>query len=114
MACLELFGLASYTVEQSTKEIGIRKVLGASVANIVFLLTQSFTRWILLANLIAGPLAYLGLQKFWLSSFPLRTGISLWIFVAVGVASLLIALLTVGFQSIRTALSNPADSLRLE
>jgi putative ABC transport system permease protein len=114
VACLGLFGLASYIVEQSTKEIGIRKILGASVASIVFLLSQNFTRWVLIGNVFAWPLSYLFMQKFWLSNFPSRIAISVWVFVAVGSVSLLVALLTVSLQSIKAALTNPADSLRAE
>ena len=114
VACLGLFGLASYTVEQSTKEIGIRKVLGASVPNIVFLLSKNFTRWVFVANVVAWPLSYFILQKFWLENMPVRITLSLWVFVSVGLLSLLIALLTVGLQSVRAALANPADSLRIE
>ncbi len=114
VACLGLFGLSSYTVEQSTKEIGIRKVLGASVPNIVFLLSKNFTRWVFAANVVAWPLSYFILQKFWLSNFPFRITLNLWIFISVGLLSLLIALLTVGFQSVRAARANPADSLRTE
>ncbi len=114
VACLGLFGLASYTVEQSTKEIGIRKILGASVTSIVFLLSQNFTRWVLVGNVIAWPLTYLIMQKLWLSNFPIRVAISVWVFVAVGSVSLLVALLTVSLQSIKAALTNPADSLHAE
>ena len=114
VACLGLFGLASYTVQQSTKEIGIRKVLGASTSNIVLRLSKIFLRWVLLANIIAWPLAYYIMTVHWLRRFPFRIGINPLLFVGAGILSLVIALLTVGVQSIRAAVANPIDSLRME
>ena len=113
IACLGLFGLASFTSEQRTKEIGIRRVLGASVSGIVILLTKEFTKWVLIANLVAWPIAYFALNK-WLQSFAYRTNIALLTFFLATLISLLIALLTVSFQALRTASANPADSLRYE
>jgi len=113
IACLGLYSLATFVVEQKTKEIGIRKVLGASLANIVSLLTRDFIRWILLANLIAWPVAWLAME-FWLQNFAYQAGLTLWPFLASGVAALMIALLTVSWQTVRAATANPVESLRYE
>ncbi len=113
VSCLGLFGLASFMALRRTKEIGIRKVLGASISGVVVLLTKEFSKWVLIANAIAWPLSYLALSG-WLREFPYRTDIKLWIFLGTGLMTLLIALLTVSYQSLRAALSNPADSLRYE
>ncbi len=113
IACLGLLGLASFTAEIRTKEIGIRKVLGASVTGIVLMLSKQFTRWVLMANLIAWPLAYLFMNR-WLENFAYRTGISLWTYLFSGGIALLIALLIVSYQCIRIATANPVDSLRYE
>jgi putative ABC transport system permease protein len=113
IACLGLLGLAIFTAEQRTKEIGIRKVLGASVTSILTLLSKDFLKLVLLANLIAWPLAWWGMHQ-WLQDFEYRISISLWIFVLVGVAALLVALLTISLQAMRAALSNPVNSLRSE
>jgi putative ABC transport system permease protein len=113
VACLGLFGLASFTAAQRTKEIGVRKVMGASVAQIVQLLYRDFVKLVLLANVVALPLAYLGLRK-WLENYPFSTTLQWWMLAVPGVAVLGVALLTVSIQSIRAALANPADSLRSE
>ena len=113
IACLGLFGLASFTAEQRTKEIGVRKVLGASVPGIVMLLSKEFTKWVIVANLIAWPVAYLILRN-WLQDFAYRTNLAWWIFVGSGVLALVVALLTVSFQAIRVAFTNPANALRYE
>jgi putative ABC transport system permease protein len=113
IACLGLLGLASYTAETRTKEIGIRKILGASVSGIIVMLSKQFTRWIILANVIAWPLAYYFMDK-WLDNFAFRTGIGIWTFVLSGASALVIALLIVSYQCIRAATANPADSLRYE
>lgn len=113
IACLGLFGLIAYTTEQRTKELGIRKVLGASISGIVFMLVKEFTRWVVIANIIAWPAAYFFMDK-WLEDFAYRIDITLWMFVFSGVTALLIALLTVGFHAIKTALANPVTSLRYE
>jgi putative ABC transport system permease protein len=110
---LGLFGLASFTAEQRTKEIGIRKVLGASEGNIVVNLAGDFSKWVLAANVIAWPVAYFAMHK-WLQNFAFKTDIGLWVFVLSGALSLAIALITVGFQSIKAAIANPLDSLRYE
>jgi putative ABC transport system permease protein len=113
IACLGLFGLISFATEQRTKEIGIRKVLGASVQGIVGLLITKFIKWVLMANIIAWPLAYFAMNK-WLQNFAYRTDMSIWIFIISGLTALAIALLTVSYQSIKAATANPVDSLRYE
>jgi putative ABC transport system permease protein len=113
VACLGLIGLTSLAVAKRTKEVGIRKVLGASVANIVALFTGDFARLILIANLLAWPAAYLIMRR-WLQDFSYRIDISIWYFIAAGAAVLGISLLTVSFQSIRAALADPVKSLRYE
>ncbi|MGD8538476.1 MAG: ABC transporter permease [Candidatus Aminicenantes bacterium] len=113
IACLGLFGLASYTAEQRTKEIGIRKVLGATISGIVKLLIKEFSRWVLLANVIAWPLAYFAMKK-WLQGFAYRTSIALYIFVLSATIALAIALLTVSYQALRAAKTDPINSLRYE
>jgi putative ABC transport system permease protein len=113
IACLGLFGLASFTTEQRTKEIGIRKVLGASVSGIVAMLSRDFLKLVMLANLIAWPLAWWGMRQ-WLQDFAYRTPISWWIFGLAAVLALLIALLTVSFHAFRAAISNPVQALRNE
>lgn len=113
IACLGLLGLAAFITEQRTKEIGIRKVLGASVPEVVALLSGQFMRWVLIANVIAWPLAYYVMNN-WLKNFAYRMDISVWIFVASGVMALVIALLTVSLHAIKTATANPVESLRYE
>jgi ABC-type antimicrobial peptide transport system permease subunit len=113
IACLGLFGLAAFMAEQRTKEIGVRKVLGASVASIVTLLSADFLRLVLLAILLATPIAWY-VTNLWLENYTYRINLSWWIFVFAGTIAILIALLTVSFQSIKAALVNPANSLRSE
>lgn len=113
ISCLGLFGLASFTAERKTKEIGIRKVLGASTPGISLLLSKEFVKWVLLANIIAWPVAYYFMSK-WLQNFAYRAHLSVWIFILSGLAALVIALLTVSFQTIKAATANPVDSLRYE
>jgi putative ABC transport system permease protein len=113
IACLGLFGLAVFSAERRTKEIGIRKVLGASGPQIFILLSKEFVRWVLLANIIAWPIAYFAMNK-WLQSFAYRTQIGTVAFLLSSGAALLIAWFTVSFQSIRSACTNPAVSLRYE
>ena len=113
IACLGLFGLTSFFSEQRTKEMGIRKVLGASVTGIIFLLIKQFSRWVLLANLFAWPVAYFVLNR-WLENFAYRTNLALWIFIFSGVISLIITLLTVSYQAIKTATLNPVNTLKYE
>jgi putative ABC transport system permease protein len=113
IGCLGLVGMASYTTEQRTKEIGIRKVLGASTGIIIRMLSKEYILLVAIGNLIAWPTAYLMMRR-WLDNFAYRTPLTLWIFLAATVLSLIIALGTVSYQSIRAALSNPATSLRYE
>lgn len=111
VSCLGLFGLATFTTEQRVKEIGVRKVLGASVSSIVTLLSKDFVKLVLIAILIASPLAWWASYN-WLQDFAYRIDIQWWVFALAGLLALTIALLTVSFQSIRAALMNPVKSLR--
>ncbi|MFN0033879.1 MAG: ABC transporter permease [Saprospiraceae bacterium] len=113
LSCFGLFGLISFTVRQRAKEIGIRKVLGASVAGITGLLAKDFLKLVVLAILIASPVAYY-FMNLWLADFAYRIDIEWWMFVAAGSAAVAIAFLTVSFQSVRAALANPVESLRSE
>jgi len=113
IACLGLFGLATYMAEQRTKEIGVRKVLGASVRNITAMLSKDFVKLVLIAAVIAFPLAWWAMHL-WLQDFAYRINISWWIFIVAAVIAFLIALVTVSFQAIRAAVANPVDSLRDE
>ena len=113
IACLGLFGLVSFMTEQLTKEIGIRKVLGASVTGIVGMLTKDFTKLVLFANIIAWPIAYFAMDKL-LQYFAYRINLDWWIFLLAGVLALVIALLTVSYQAIRAAIANPVETLRYE
>jgi len=113
IACLGLFGLASFTAQKRTKEIGIRKVLGASVPKITYLLAKEFIKWVIAANLIAWPVAYYGMSK-WLQNFAYHTNLSIQIFIFTTFIAIFIALLTVSYQTVRAAVANPIDSLRYE
>lgn len=113
ISCLGLFGLASFAAEKRIREVGIRKVLGASVQSIVTLLSGNFLKLVIIANLIAWPVAWYVLSN-WLEDFAYRVDISWWVFAVTGLVSILIALATVSFQAIRAAISNPVKSLRSE
>jgi putative ABC transport system permease protein len=113
IACLGLFGLATFTAQQRRKEIGIRKVLGASVSAIVAMLSKDFLKLVLVANILAWPLAWYGMHQ-WLQDFAYRTSISWWIFALAGALAIIIALVTISFQAIKAAISNPVKSLRNE
>jgi putative ABC transport system permease protein len=113
VGCMGLFGLAAFSAEQRTKEIGIRKVLGASVMSIVAMLSKNFLKPVLIASVIAFPVAWFLMNK-WLQDFPYRVNISWWIFGIAAIAALVIALITVSFQTIKAAISNPVKSLRAE
>ena len=113
ISCLGLFGLASFVAEQRTKEIGVRKVLGATIRNLWMLLSKDFVKLVIIALIIATPIAFYMMSQ-WIQKFAYRTEISWWIFVAAGFGALVITLLTVSFQSIKAALSNPTKSLRTE
>jgi len=113
VACLGLFGLATFTAEERTKEIGVRKVMGATAANIVLLLCKEFAKWVLVANVVAWPVAYFIMSK-WLQNFAYQTSVGLWPFVLSAVLALLIALFTVSYQSIKAAITDPVECLRYE
>ncbi len=113
VACLGLFGLSIYTAERRKKEIGIRKVLGASVSQVTRMLSKEFLKLVFIASLIAFPVAWWAMQK-WLQSFAYRINISLWVFAVAGLLTILIALITVSFQAIKAAVANPVKSLRAE
>ncbi len=113
IACLGLFGLAAFTAEQRTKEIGVRKVMGASVLQIVALLSRDFTKLVIISCFIACPLSYLAMNK-WLENFAYRTSINFWIFIAAGGLALIIALITVSVQTLKSAHSNPVEALKYE
>ena len=113
ISCLGLFGLVTFSAERRVKEIGVRKVLGASVSNIVMMLSKDFVRLVVFSIIIAIPIAYLFMRE-WLFQFAYRIDLSIWIFVSAAVISLLVAWITVGFQAFRAAISNPVNSLRTE
>lgn len=113
IACLGLFGLASFLSEQRTKEIGIRKVLGASTRSVVTLFSKEFVKWIIISNIIAWPIAYFAMNK-WLQNFAYRININIWFFIASGFVALVISILTVSYHATKAALTNPVDSLRYE
>ena len=113
ISCLGLFGLSAYTAERRTKEIGIRKVLGASVANVTGLLSREFLQLVFISSLIALPIAWWSMKS-WLNNYSYRVSISWWVFAAACVVAMLIALMTISFQSIKAALANPVKSLRSE
>ena len=113
IAYLGLLGLSSFSIERRIKEIGIRKVLGASISGITFMLIKEFTKLVLIANLIAWPAAYIVMNN-WLKDFAFRININLWILISSGIIALLIALLTVGFHAVKAAAANPVKSLRYE
>jgi len=113
ISCLGLFGLAAYTAERRTKEIGVRKVLGASVGNITTLLSKDFLQLVFVSCLVAFPLAWWMMNN-WLQKYKYRIDISWWIFLAAGISAILIALITISFQSVKAAIANPVKSLRTE
>jgi len=113
IACLGLLGLAAFSCRQRTKEIGIRKALGASLPKILFMLLKEFNKWVLLANLVAWPLAYLAMSNM-LRLYAFRISLSAWDFFLAGIAVLLAATATVSFEAVKTARANPVDSLRYE
>lgn len=113
VACLGLFGLATFLAEQRTKEIGVRKVLGATVPSILLLLSKEFIKWIILANIIAWPFAYYFMNQ-WLEDFAYRIEISWWLFVLAGITTLVVALMTVSYKSFKAATANPVEALKYE
>jgi putative ABC transport system permease protein len=113
IGCMGLFGLAAFSAEQRIKEIGIRKVLGASVLNITAMLSKTFLKPVFIASLIAFPIAWWAMNN-WLEDFEYRVTISWWVFLIAGVTALIIAMITVSFQAIKAALTNPVENLRSE
>jgi len=113
IACLGLFALATFTAEQKSKQIGIYKILGASVSKIIFSLVKEFTKWVVIANIIAWPFAWF-FSDMWLNSFAYRTEISIWIFIVSGSSALLIAVITVGFQAYKAAIASPINAIKYE
>ena len=113
VGCLGLFGLAAFTAEQRTKEIGIRKVLGASISGIVMLMSKEFIVWVVVANVVAWPIAWYAMNK-WLQGFAYRTGMPLEMFALSAILALLIALVVVSYQGIRAARANPVEALKYE
>jgi putative ABC transport system permease protein len=113
VACLGLFGLASFTAEQKTKEIGIRKVLGARISDIVTLTAKEFLKWIAVANLIAWPVGYY-LMIQWLNNFVYKASIGLEVFLLASGLTLFVVIITISYQTVKAALGNPVDSLRYE
>lgn len=114
IACLGLFGLATFSAEQRAKEISIRKAMGAQVNQLVVLMTKDFTRLVIIAFVLSIPVTWYALEKWWLESFAYRTSYSAVVVVVAGGSALLIAWLTISFQSIRAALINPAVNLKSE
>jgi putative ABC transport system permease protein len=113
ISCLGLFGLATFTAESRIKEIGIRKVLGASIPQITSLLSKDFVKLILIAILVSTPVSWYAMNL-WLEGFAYQAPIQWWVFLIAGVASIVVALLTISFQSIKAALMNPVKSLKSE
>jgi putative ABC transport system permease protein len=113
IACLGLFGLSAFMAEKRTKEIGVRKVLGASVPNVIALLSKDFLKLTCVASILAFPVAWYFMNN-WLQDFAYRINITWWIFIASAALALMVAMLTVSFQAIRAALTNPVKSLRSE
>jgi putative ABC transport system permease protein len=113
IACLGLLGLASYLAQQKTREVGIRKTYGAGAGSIALQMSKHFLRWVIIANIIAWPLSWLFFDH-WLNNFAYQATINWWYFVLAGIISLIIALLTVSYQTIKAALANPVEALRYE
>src|SRR5690606_8879430 len=113
ISCLGILGMAMFSAQQRTKEIGIRKVLGSSVTGIVGLLSKDFVRLVLIAMVVASPIAW-WVMTYWLENFAYHIDVQWWMFAGAGLAAMVIALLTVGSQAIRAAVANPVDSLRDE
>ncbi len=111
--CLGLLGLAAYTAQVRTREIGVRKVLGASVTRLVGLLAQDFIKLVLIAILIATPIAWFAMHS-WLQAFAYRIDLSWWVFIVAGLLAVIIAFATMSFQTVKAALTNPVKSLRSE
>ena len=113
LSCLGLFGFAGFTIKQRTKEIGIRKVNGATTGNILTLLSKSFVKWIIVSVFLAYPIAYYAMNK-WLQNYAYKTELNWWIFIMAGFLTISVAILTITWQSWRAARQNPVESLRYE
>jgi putative ABC transport system permease protein len=113
ISCVGLFGLSVFSVERRTKEIGVRKVLGASPGIIAALVSRDFLRLVVVALIVAIPAVWIGADK-WLQRYPYRVTVSVWVFAGVGLAVMMIALATVSFQAVRAGMANPVKSLRVE
>lgn len=113
ISCLGLFGLAAYMAGNRTKEIGVRKVLGASVGSIAALISKDFLKLVIISIIIATPIAWYAMYK-WLQNYTYRIEVQWWVFIMAGLAAVMIALITVSFQSIKAAIANPVKSLRSE
>jgi len=113
IACIGLFGLASYSTIQRTKEISIRKVLGAMPGNIIMILSRDFLSLVIIASLIAFPVGWWAMHS-WLQNFDYRVGVSWWIFLFAGAVAVLIAMLTISYQAVKAAVANPTKSLKTE
>ena len=113
IACMGLFGLALFNTEQRTREIGVRKVFGSSVSGVIFLISGKFSRWVLLANILAWPVAYLIVRKY-MQMYAYKINLPVWIFFLTAAGVYLIAILTISLQSYRAGVSNPGDALRYE
>jgi ABC-type antimicrobial peptide transport system permease subunit len=113
ISCVGMIALSAFMAERKTKEIGIRKVFGASTSNITFLFLGEFAKWVLLANVIAWPVAYFFINK-WLQNFAYRIDIKIWIFIFAGLSALVIAMITVGYQAVKTAVADPIKALKYE
>ena len=113
ISCIGLFGMVSYANAQRTKEIGIRKVVGASIGDIMVMLATDFAKWVVLANAVAWPVAYYAMSV-WLQGFAYKADLDLWIFIASGLTALMVAMLTVGYHAVKAATANPVESLRYE
>jgi putative ABC transport system permease protein len=113
ISCLGLFGMASFMAEQRTKEIGIRKTHGSSIFNIFILFNGRFVKWILIANVIAWPVAWFAMNR-WLENYAYKTTVSWWIFPIAAAVSVIIGFITVSYQSLRAAATNPAETLHYE
>ena len=113
VACLGLLGLSSFSAEQRVKEVGIRKVLGATIPNVIILLSKEFVVYTIIANIFAWPIAY-WVMNGWLQSFVYRTDITIWVLVYSGILALFASLLTVGYQALKASIANPVDALKYE
>ena len=113
ISCLGILGLTAYTIKQRFKEIGIRKVLGASIQNITTLLSKDFLKLVVISVFIASPVTYFSIYK-WLNSFAYRINISWWVFLLAGLGAIVVAFVIIGFQSVKAAIANPVKSLRTE